>query len=138
MIEDIFARVWDQMFGRLFGPLSLRFFIQPTMALMLGIAAGVRDAREHRPPFLEALIRDRHSRRTRAMGGWRDISICFSIVVILDTIYQIYVIKFFYPLQTLAVACLLAVAPYVLVRGLVTRLLGRLRYFGGNPIEHHH
>jgi hypothetical protein len=42
----------------------------------------------------------------------------------LDAIYQVIEFKWIYPGQALIVACVLAILPYVIIRGLVTRIAG--------------
>ncbi len=46
----------DDIPRRLAGPGRMRFLVQPTVALVLGVLAGRRDSRAGRPPFLLALI----------------------------------------------------------------------------------
>ena len=63
-----------------------------------------------------------------ALSAWQDVGRLFAIATVLDSLYQIGVLRFFYPLQTLAVACVLAIVPYVAIRGLVNRVLGRYHH----------
>jgi hypothetical protein len=49
-------------------------------------------------------------------------SLTVVVAVVLDTIYQLFVLRTFYPLQLLVVAVSCAVVPYALSRALVTRL----------------
>jgi hypothetical protein len=46
----------------------------------------------------------------------------FLLAVVLDVVYQIIVRRFVYPGETIIVAFILAIVPYLIVRGLVTRL----------------
>ena len=50
----------------------------------------------------------------------------FLAAVVLDVIYQVVVLRWFYPVQALVVAVVLAVVPYLLVRGLANRIGRRL------------
>jgi hypothetical protein len=118
------TRAWDQLIGRLSGPLPFRFVLQPLVAAALAIGAGLRDARAGRPPFLWTVLADRREWRATLRSGWRDIGMVFVVAVALDALYQVAVLRFFYPLQTLIVACLLALVPYAAIRGPVTRLAG--------------
>jgi hypothetical protein len=127
VIDEMAARIWEQLTGRVSGPLSLRFLLQPTVAVTLAIRAGIRDARAGRPAFLATLVGDVGRRLELLRSGWADIGQLFAVAFVLDTLYQIEVLRFFHPLQTLAVAATLAIAPYVAVRGLVTRLVGAFR-----------
>jgi hypothetical protein len=123
VIDEILTRVWDQLVGRLSGPMSLRLVIQPAVAVTLAIRAGVRDAHAGRPPYLWTAITDARQRRAMLLSGWRDVCRLFAIATSLDVLYQIDVLRFFYPLQALVVACTLAIVPYVTIRGLVAYLV---------------
>ena len=46
----------------------------------------------------------------------------FVLAVVLDVVYQLYVLHFVYPGEALIVAFVLAIVPYLILRGLVTRL----------------
>jgi len=68
VIDEIVTRAWDELIGRLSGPLSFRFVIQPAVAVALAIRAGLRDARAGRPPFLWTAITDARERRGMLRG----------------------------------------------------------------------
>jgi hypothetical protein len=51
----------------------------------------------------------------------------FIVAVVLDVVYQIIVQKFVYPGETIIVAIILAIVPYLLVRGPVDRIVRRSR-----------
>jgi hypothetical protein len=59
----------------------------------------------------------------------------FALAVVLDVVYQLYVLHFVYPLQSIAVAFLLAIVPYLILRGLVTRAA---RAMGHGASTHRH
>ena len=46
----------------------------------------------------------------------------FLLAIVLDVIYQLYVLRFVYPIQAIVVALILAIVPYLILRGLVTRV----------------
>jgi hypothetical protein len=127
VFEEFVTRFWDQLVGRLSGPLSLRFVIQPAVAVTLGIRAGVRDARANRPPYLWMAITDGRHRRPILLSGWRDVSRLFAVATGLDIVYQIGVLRFFHPLQALTISCTLAIVPYVATRGLSARAVAYRR-----------
>jgi hypothetical protein len=54
--------------------------------------------------------------------GWKSVGRVFILAVVLDVIYQIIVLRFVYPGEAIIVAFVLAIVPYLIVRGLVTRL----------------
>jgi hypothetical protein len=121
-MEDTLARLINNVFGRLDGPLHFRFFLQPAMAIFFAIRDGLRDARQGRPAYFWSLFTEPDLRRDRLRDGWRSISKVFIIAAVLDVIYQFIVLHWFYPFETLLVAVLLALIPYVLVRGPVNRI----------------
>ena len=121
-MEDTFTRFFNDVFGRLDGPLHLRFFLQPGMAILFAIRDGLRDAREGRPAYFWSLFTEPALRHDLLRDGWKSISKIFIIALVLDVIYQIIVLHWFYPFETLLVAVLLALIPYVLVRGPVNRI----------------
>lgn len=125
-METIEQMVWrgvEQLLGRAGGPLHLRLVMMPTMVTLLAIRAGLRDAREGRPAFLWTVLAHPAGRRQALRSAVRDIYRVFIMAVILDTIYQLAVLRAFYVVQLLIVAIGCAAVPYVLVRGPVARLV---------------
>ncbi len=122
-IVESLNRAVEQLLGRSSGPLHLRLLIQPTVASILAIKAGMRDAKAGNPPFLFTLLTNSETRRSLMKSGWKDISTLFVIAMVLDTIYQYVVLKEFHLLQTLLVAIVVAVIPYTVLRGIVTRVM---------------
>ena len=121
MIE-IFGRVWVNLSGRLTGPMNLRLIIQPTVATILAIRAGLRDAHQNRGPFLWAVLWNPAHRRELLKQGWKDVGTVFLIATILDVVYQLIVHRGVYILELLITAVALAVIPYVLFRGPISRI----------------
>ena len=124
---DQLSRAWEQMAGRLEGPFVFRFVLQPTVAALLAIRAGLADARDGRSPYLWSVLSNPLERRQLIRHGFVDVSRVFVVAVLLDVIYQLMVFGWIYPVQALLVAGLLALLPYALVRGPVTRLAARRR-----------
>jgi PAS domain-containing protein len=77
---------------------------------------------EIRDASLGAFFTDRAERRRLLLIALKDIGRVFIVAVVLDTIYELIVFKWFYPVQVVIVAVVCAVVPYVLVRGPITRL----------------
>jgi hypothetical protein len=57
--------------------------------------------------------------------GWKDVGTVFIVALILDSIYQVIVHSGIYTLELLLTATILALVPYAMLRGLVTRLARR-------------
>jgi hypothetical protein len=85
-MRDFLAQVWGMLIGRWDGPLALRFLLQPTVAVVLGIRAGFRDARAKRPPFGLHFIREPGSRRLLLLEGWGNIAKLFVAATLIDVI----------------------------------------------------
>lgn len=134
-MDEVLTRVWEDLIGRVHGPLTLRLLLQPAVAIFFATRAALRDARENRAPYFWALIYDPVHRGDMLRQGWRDIGKIFVIAVVLDVIYQVLVLRWVYPGETLIVATVLALIPYLLVRGLVNRIarLGRPKPPGSRP-----
>jgi hypothetical protein len=124
---DEFARIWEHLAGRLHGPLTLRLVVQPLVACILAIRAGLRDARENKPAYFWAVVSNPAHRRELIREGWKDIAKVFILAVVLDVVYQFIQFRALYLGEALLVATLLAIIPYLLVRGPVTRLAKRHR-----------
>jgi hypothetical protein len=121
-MEHFFANAWQELTARLGGPLHMRFILQPTMALLFAIRDGLKDARTGRPAYLWALFSDPPHRRDLFREGWHSVGKIFILAFILDTVYQLAVLKAFRPVQGLLLAALLAVFPYAVFRGPVSRV----------------
>jgi hypothetical protein len=120
---EIWTRFIDNLFGRLDGPLHFRFIMQPLMAIIFAVIDGIKDARMGRPAYLGAMVKSPDQRMKLLGIGWKRIGKIFTLAVILDIIYQIKVHHWVYPGETLIVAILLAIVPYLLVRGPINRII---------------
>jgi len=117
--------------------------IMPTVVTILAIRAGLRDAREGQPTFVWALLTMPAQRRRRFRSGVKDVGRIFAVACVLDTIYQLFVLREFHIGQLLIVAVACAVVPYGLVRGPVTLLASlfyrnRARSAGGLTLDTEH
>ena len=126
-MEELIARGWEDLGARVGGPMTFRLILQPLMAALLALRAGLKDAREGRPPYLWTVLTDPAQRAELLHEGWKSIARVFFLAVIMDLIYQLIMQQWVYPLETLVVAILLAVVPYVLLRGPVNRIAQRAR-----------
>jgi hypothetical protein len=120
---DVLSRFFGSFFPRLDGPLHFRFVFQPLMAIIFAVIDGIKDAKMGRPPYFWDIVKNPDQRRELMMLGWKRFGKIFILAVVLDVIYQIKVNHWWYPGETLAVAILLAVLPYIIVRGPINRLV---------------
>lgn len=116
-------RVVDNLFARLDGPLHFRFIVQPLMASIFAVIDGVRDAKAGKPAYFWAMIFNPGHREELLRGGWKHVGKIFALAVALDIFYQLKVQHWIYPGETLIVAFVLAIIPYLLLRGPINRLL---------------
>jgi hypothetical protein len=121
-MEEMIVRAWNNIVSRFGGPMTFRVILQPTMAALLAVLAGLRDAREHRPPYFWTLLTDPSQRRDLLRHGWKAIGRVFILAIVMDVIYQLIVLHWLYPFELLIVAILLAVIPYLVLRGPVNRV----------------
>ena len=121
-MDDVVARMWTDLIGRISGPMSFRIILQPVMAILLAVRDGLADARAGRPPYLWTIF---HNERDRQLliSDWRAIGRVIALAIVMDAIYQWQVFGRFYPLELVNVVLLLAVVPYLLWRGVLNRLL---------------
>jgi hypothetical protein len=113
------------MDDRVSGPMKFRLVLQPAMAAFFAIRAGLNDARTGKPPYFWSLVTDPAHRVDMLKDGWKSVGKVFLIALLLDVIYQIMVLKFVYPGEAIYVAFVLAILPYLILRGLVNRLARR-------------
>lgn len=121
-MDEMFARVWQDLGDRIGGPLSFRLLLQPAVAAVLAVRAGLQDARAGRPAYFWSILTDSVHRREQLAEGWKAVAKVFLVAVVLDAAYQMVVLRWIYPGETLIVAFLLACVPYLLIRGPVNRM----------------
>lgn len=121
-MEDMWIEAISNFVSRLTGPLKFRFVLQPMTAVILATIAGLKDARTGKPAYFWALLTNQEHRRDMLDDGWKSIGKLFFIALLLDLAYQFYVLGFVRLIGAVIVATLLAIVPYLIVRGSVTRL----------------
>jgi hypothetical protein len=121
-MDDMWTRVGKQLLARVSGPMHFRLVLQPGMAAVLAVIAGLRDARTGRLPYFQALVTDPAHRKELLKDGWRSIGRVFILALILDAIYQAIQLHFFYLGEAIIVAIVLAIIPYIILRGIVRRV----------------
>jgi hypothetical protein len=124
-MEDVWLRFAENMVNRVSGPMKFRLLLQPTMAALLAIRSGLKDARAGKPPYFWTLATDPTARAELLKDGWKSVGKVFVLALALDVVYQIVELRFVYPGEAVIVAFLLALVPYLILRGLVTRLMSR-------------
>jgi hypothetical protein len=114
-------RLWRNVLDRPTGRFWFRFILQPIMATISAIHDGREDARTGRSPYFMTMLRNPQKRLGRLREGLNATARIILLGLAMDSIYQVLVLKMFYPNEAVIVALLLAFAPYVIIRGLVAR-----------------
>lgn len=124
-MDDIWIRVVENLQDRITGPMKFRLLLQPVMAVIFAVLSGLKDAKAGKPPYFWALLTEPSHRRDMFKDGWKSVGKVFVLALVLDVIYQVIVQRFVYPGEAIVVALALAIVPYLIVRGLVTRIARR-------------
>ena len=124
-IQEILTRFWDQLIAQPSGPLAFRFILQPVMATILAVLDGLKDARTGRPPYSWAILSDPSHRAAYLREGLKRLSRVIVFAFVMDAIYQFMVLRRFYPIEALVTVFVLAVLPYLLIRGPLPRIARR-------------
>lgn len=122
-MRDMIVRALTNLAARVGGPMTFRIILQPLMASIFAFRDGLKDAREDRPPYLWTIITAPSQRGDLIRQGWAAVGRVFILAVVMDVIYQLIVVGWIYPFETLTVSILLAVIPYLVIRGPVNRLM---------------
>ena len=124
-----FERIWYQLINRADAPMRFRFILQPLMAAIAAILAGLKDARTGRSPYFWTMLGNPSERVERLEEGLNATARIIVLGLVMDVIYQIIVLQRFYPAEAVIVALLFAFVPYVIIRGPAARIARR--WLGG-------
>lgn len=134
-MDHTLTRYAEQMVTRFTtGPMKFRIYLQPAMALFFAIRGGLQDAKEGKPPYFWGCCFDKGERESMIKEGWHHIARVFILAIVIDVIYQIIELKFVYVGEALSVAIILAIIPYLIVRGPVNRLARRFQKIEKEPL----
>ena len=117
--------------------MEFRLVLQPAVALFFGVRSGLKDFRDGNPPYFWTIITEPAARAAMLRDGWKSVGRVFVLAIVMDAIYQFIVQRWFYPGEAVVVAIILAIVPYVLVRGPVNRIAQlRSKHHSGTRIGH--
>jgi len=119
---EVWQRMWGDLLDRPGGPMTFRFFLQPIMAIIAAVIDGLKDARTGRSPYFWTVLTNPDKRAKRLNEGLVSTARIILLGLIMDTIYQITVLKTFYPAEAANITIILAFIPYLLIRGPVARI----------------
>lgn len=121
-MDHYWVRVGSQLLARVSGPMKFRLVLQPLTASFFAIRSGLADARAGKTPYFWCLLSDPVQRVDMIEDGWKSVGKVFVLALVLDVIYQIIELRYVYVGEAIIVAFILAILPYLILRGLVTRL----------------
>jgi hypothetical protein len=76
-----------ELLGRSSGPFHARLFVQPIVAVVLAIRAGLRDAHSANPAFLWGIVTGSTAdRRQLIRSAWQDLGKMFVVGVAIDLV----------------------------------------------------
>jgi len=113
---------WEDLIGRMGGPITFRLILQPSIAVILAIRDGLKDAKAGRPLYFWSLFTRSTERRQLLKDGWKSVGLVFVFAIVIDGVYQFIVCRWFYPGEALTVAIVLAIVPYLQIRGLANSI----------------
>ncbi len=124
MIHDLIDTSWH-LGIRLDGPLKFRCVLQPAMAIFLAVRAGLQDAKAGRPAYFWTLLTGNAAERLAELkDGWKSVGKLLITATVMDMIYQYIIERRIHPFEAVLVALVLAIVPYLLVRGPLNRIVG--------------
>lgn len=121
-MEEFFTRVIENIVGRVSGPMHLRIIFQPIMATIFACIGAWGDVKKDAPMYFWSVFSGKSTWKETRHSAWKGAGRVFLMAVVLDLIYEIVVLKSFYPGETLIVASLLVFVPYLLLRGPVSSI----------------
>jgi hypothetical protein len=121
-MDDLLARLSSDLFGRLDGPFSFRFVLQPLMAVIYAARDGIADARKGRPPYFWSFLTREDGRWDLLHEGEKAVARVIALGIVMEVIYQLMVFRWIYPFELIVVVLVLAFVPYLLLRGPINRL----------------
>jgi hypothetical protein len=123
----LFSRQFlEELPQRFTGPGRLRFILQPTIAMFLGIRGGLADAKTRNPSYLISLLFHARSRRELLRSSVAAMSTLLAMGIIMDLVFQLILYHSVHPGAAVVVGPLFICMPYALSRALTPPLAGWL------------
>jgi hypothetical protein len=119
----LFSRQFlEELPQRFSGPGRLRFILQPTVAIILGIRGGLADAKAGNPPYLFGLILGAGRRRELLRSGVIAVRNLVALGIMMDVVFQLVLYRSVHPGPALVVGSILICLPYAVSRALTLRV----------------
>jgi hypothetical protein len=114
---------------RLAGPGRFRFILQPLMAMILGVANGLVDARVGAPPYLSGVLFHRKRRMELVRSTLSTVANLLLMGILLDVVFQWIILGVAHPGAALVVGPMLIMCPYAVARALSNRASRQMKRF---------
>jgi hypothetical protein len=115
-------RFLEDLPKRLTGPGRFRFILQPSVAIFLGIRAGISDARTGRPPYILGVLFNSEGRRVLLKEAFEQLAVLIAMSILLDAISQFLILHEVFPGAALIVGPVLIALPYSSARAVTNRI----------------
>lgn len=113
-MEEFIEAMWG-------GPGHFRFFLQPLLAIALGLKDGLGDAKAHREPYIHFLFHGARHPGSRILDLIKRLALPLAIAVVMGVILQWVIRGSVHPAAAIVYAALFVAFPYVLTRALSNR-----------------
>jgi hypothetical protein len=117
-IYSFSSRLLEDIPKRLTGPGRFRFLLQPAVAILLGVRAGITDARAGNSPFLFSLLFHSPHRSSLLKQAFSQLSVLIAMSILLDLIAQFLILRQVFPVPALVLGPVLIALPYSIARSL--------------------
>ena len=119
----LFSRqFFEELPQRFTGPGRLRFILQPSIAILIGLRGGLADARAGRPAYLYGLLLGGENRGDLVRSGWVAIRDLVAMGIVLDAVAQLLIYRQVHPGAALVIGPFLIGLPYAAARALTNRV----------------
>jgi hypothetical protein len=108
--------------------MNLRFIVQPIIAAILGIRAGIHDARQATPPFIWSLCARPSGWKLQLKQAREQLVIPLVVAIVLDGIVQYLLFQRIRFLGAVVLGTILMGLPYSLARGVTNRIVSARRH----------
>jgi hypothetical protein len=116
------SRFFDDLAARIAGPMSARFFLQPAIAIALGIRDGLMDAKAGNPPFIYDVVFHPEDRPRDLRNAFKALLIPIVVATALDGIVQYMMFKHVRPGAAVLVGSFVMGVSYAYARGVIIRV----------------
>ena len=72
-MEDLLTRIFENLLGRVSGPMKFRLILQPLMAILFAMRDGLKDAKKRQPAYFWAFFTNPDHRRDLLRDGWKSV-----------------------------------------------------------------